>query len=75
MENDNQLKPLIKLLNDVIHPDDLARLFDELAYDYSRLSVTVQRFMQEDRSIDVHEESARFLYYLKLLRDTLRECG
>jgi len=60
-------------LSEEISPKELARLLDELAFDYSRINLQVQQ-LEEHIHIFHHPEAKDFLYHLKRLRDVLQEC-
>jgi len=64
------IEPIEKFLNEYISPTELAELIDELFYEY--LSVLVKS--AEDGRVIIHEDMQGFIYYMKLLRDVLRQC-
>lgn len=73
MKSNIRLKPLKKYLCKDISPKQLARLLDELAYDYTRITLRMQQ-TEDHLSLFNHPEASDFLYHLKLLRDVLRKC-
>lgn len=53
-----------------ISPKELAELLDKLLYHYVQLLIGA---IKEDNFF-LHENTAQFIYFIKLLRDILPEC-
>ncbi len=73
MKRKIHLKPLREHLTKNITPKQLARLLDELAFDYSRITMRMQQTEKEPQLFN-HPEATDFLFHLKELRDVLRKC-
>ena len=73
MKEEIDLKLLVDYLSEDISPKELARLLDELAFDYSRINLQLQQ-LEEHIHMFHHPEAKDFLYHLKRLRDVLHEC-
>ncbi len=57
----------------MITPKQLARLLDELAFDYSRMTMRLQQ-TEDKLQLFYHPEASDFLYHIKELRDVLKKC-
>jgi chromosome segregation and condensation protein ScpB len=73
MKENTNFEPLIKFLSEEVSSEQLARLLDELAYDYFKTSIRLQQTDVKDK-LHFHPEAAEFLFYLKSLRDVLNKC-
>ncbi|HCO67138.1 MAG TPA: hypothetical protein DIT04_05195 [Dysgonomonas sp.] len=73
---ENLKKPQINIetvqeyLTKYIFPKQLAELLDEFLYNYMIMLVQ----LAEEGKIIIDKDTPGFIYYMKLLRDTLREC-
>jgi len=64
-------KPLEFFLNNIIPPHQLVELIDDLVYDYILMYFKLEN-MQENV---IEGEADSYLYFLKSLRDVLKECS
>ena len=67
------LLPVENLLTDRTSPDRLAKVLDELAYDYARMFMELSRAEMSPTPY-FNEKSAVYLWWLHELRDTFRSC-
>jgi len=75
MEKEINLNPLIEMLTiEGISSSEMAVLFDELAYDYSRTVIELQVADLTPSNV-LHHETTRFLYVLREFRDVFRQCS
>ena len=75
MENEINLVPFIEMLNlEGISSGELSAFFDELAFDYTQTVIALQMADLSPRTV-LHEQTDRFLYLLRELRDVFRQCG
>lgn len=73
MKTETDFSPLIKHLTEEILPWELAKVFDELAYDYARMFIRLQT-LEDELSQHIHEDTGEFIFQLKILRDILKKC-
>jgi len=74
MEEKINLVPLIEMLGiEGISANELSAFFDDLAYDYTRTVIELQMTNLEPSAV-LHEETDRFLYILRELRDVFKKC-
>ena len=75
METKINLVPLADMLQvEGISPNEMSNFFDELSYDYVRTITELQVADLSPRSI-LHEETSKFLYLLRELRDVFQQCS
>ena len=75
METEFNFVPLAEMLSiEGISANEMANLFDELAYDYTRTMVELQMADLSPSTV-LHEKTDRFLYVLRELRDVFRQCS
>ena len=68
------LVPFIEMLNlEGISSSEMANLFDELSYDYSRTIIELQMADLSPRTV-LHEKTDQFLHLLRELRDVFQQC-
>jgi len=69
------LVPLEEMLKiDGISAGEMSDLFDNLEHDYARTVIELQIADLEPRTV-LHEETDRFLHYLRELRNVFRKCS
>ena len=69
------LVPLAEMLAvEGISAGEMATFFDELAYDYTQTVIELQMADLSPRTV-LHEQTDRFLYLLRELRDAFRKCS
>ena len=69
------LVPLEEMLKiDGISAGEMSDLFDNLEHDYARTIIELQIADLEPRNV-LHEETDRFLHYLRELRNVFRKCS
>lgn len=64
------IEPVRTFLMQDIYPKEFAKLLDEFLYNYVQLLI---QGIKDDTTV-IHEDTAEFLHYIKLLRDILPEC-
>ena len=75
MENEINLVPLAEMLMiDGISASEMSAFFDELAFDYAQTVIALQMADLSPRII-LHEQTDRFLYLLRELREVFKKCG
>ena len=74
MEKEINLVPLVEMLNLEGISSEMSAFFDELAYDYAQTIIQLQ-MADLTPSIVLHNETDRFLYLLRELRDVFRQCS
>ena len=75
MENEINLVPLAEMLMiDGISASEMSTFLDELAFDYAQTVIALQMADLMPRIV-LHEETDRFLYLSRELRDVFRQCG
>ncbi|MDR2918202.1 MAG: hypothetical protein LBV72_02405 [Tannerella sp.] len=67
------LKPLKIHLSEVISPKQLAKLLEELTFDYSRMIIRLEK-VENENDFYIHPDAESFLFNLKELRHVLRKC-
>jgi len=68
------LVPLAEMMNvEGISASEIVEFFDELEHDYARTIIELQMANLSPRSI-LHENTDRFLYLLRELRDVFKQC-
>jgi len=75
METKINLVPLEEMMNiEGISADEMAIFFDELFHDYTRTVIELQIADLSPRSV-LHENTDKFMYVLRELRDVFRQCS
>ena len=75
METKINLVPFIEMLNlEGISSGELSAFFDELAFDYAQTVIALQMADLSPRII-LHEQTDRFLYLLRELREVFKKCS
>jgi len=69
------LVPLAEMLNlEGISASEMSAFFDELAYDYTQTIIQLQLADLTPRNV-LHNETDRFMYLLRELREVFRQCS
>jgi len=69
------LVPLVEMLTlEGVSASEMSAFFDELAYDYTQTIIQLQMADLTPRNV-LHNETDRFLYLLRELRDVFRQCS
>ncbi|MCC8144880.1 MAG: hypothetical protein LIO93_00215 [Bacteroidales bacterium] len=66
------LEPLHDFFEEWVHPSDFSKILDELLIDYA--SLVISRQMEGSARENIHEDTTRFIFYLRTLRDILPKC-
>jgi len=66
------VKPLVELLEVNVDPHHLATLLDELMFNHMSTLLRMQFFSRED---GIPQNTEEILFFMKMLRDSLMECG
>jgi len=75
MNDEINLVPLAEMMSvEGISTSEMAIFFDELEHDYARTVIALQVADLTPRNV-LHENTDRFLYLLRELRDVFRKCG
>ena len=75
MNENVNLVPLAEMLAiEGISASEMAVFFDELAYDYAKTIIELQMADLSPSSV-LHENTDKFLYLLRELREVFRQCG
>ncbi|MCD7973374.1 MAG: hypothetical protein LUG18_12050 [Candidatus Azobacteroides sp.] len=73
MKNRIDFSSLEEYLSLDINPKQLAKLLDELAYEYARQTIRLIE-LEKPHELYIHPEVTSFIWHLKLLREALRGC-
>ena len=75
MNEKTNFAPLVEMLTiEGIPANEMANLFDELAYDYVQTVITLQQADLTPSNV-LHEETRQFLYLLREFRNVFRKCS
>ena len=75
METKINLVPLEEMMNiEGISAGEMAIFFDELSHDYARTIIDLQLADLSPRPV-LHENTDKFLYILRELREVYRQCS
>jgi len=75
METKINLVPLEEMMDiEGISAGEMAVFFDELSHDYARTVIELQMADLSPRSVP-HENTDKFLYLLRELREIFRQCS
>ena len=71
--NPINLAPMQELFTNTSDPHHIAQMLDELAFDYARTTIELERYANGTHT-GVCKQATSHLWLLQLLRDTIKAC-